>query len=384
MTTTNLEREAMNPDLRNSDLATLATYLQSKNVEKLDLVVPSSALFMNDDGNLVVSDADPIGVSETGEIISSSIIVKPGDVCSEGISERLSIPIKYYKRMRDEKPALLARNVNDWLSDTPDRPHLLRCYRTEDGIFGRALLSDRFERIDDFDVLVGILDAVKEVAPDAEIVGCDLTERKMRVRIVAPSVNANIARHVQSYAPRGLGTHGSNLPLLFAGLVVENSETGCGAYSIVPRAVVQVCKNGLTRSMDALRRIHLGAKLDVVGAIDWSDETRKAQLDLVSSQSRDAVKLFLSDEMLSRFVETMDEAAGIEISAPVKTVSALAKTYAFTEEQSESILSHFLGSGDGSALGLAQAMTHAAKDFDSDLAALVEDEAISAVLAHRK
>jgi hypothetical protein len=129
-----------------------------------------------------------------------------------------------------------------------------------------------------------------------------------------------------------------------------------------------------------MRRIHLGSKMEQ-GRIDWSDETRKANLDLIRSQSRDAVKLFLSEEMLSRFVADMETAAGRVIESPRKTVERIAKTLTFTEEQTDSILGHFLGGNDSSALGLAQALTFASQSFDADLAARVEDEALSLVLA---
>ena len=373
----------MKTELRNSDLAELVSVLQDSNAQKLDIVAPSSALFMNDDAQIVVSDAEPEGVTPTGEIISSDLIVDPGEIFTEGISERLQIPIKYVKRMRDEKPALYATNVNAWLADDPTRPHLVRCYKREDGsVFGRALLSDRYDRIDDFDVLVGALDAVKEVVPSAIVERADLTERKMRVRITAPEISANIANLVGRYAPVGLGRRGEDFPLLFAGIVIENSETGCGAYSIVPSATVQVCKNGLTRTQDAMRKIHLGSKLEQ-GRIDWSDETRRMNLELIRSQSRDAVKLFLSAEMLDRFVEDMTTAAGLTIEHPRKTVERIAKVLAFTEEQSDSILGHFLGGADTSALGMAQALTFASQSFDAETAARIEDEALSVVLATR-
>jgi hypothetical protein len=371
----------MTTELRNADLAELVGILQEQNAQKLDIVAPSSALFMSGSGQMIVADAEPEGVNADGTLVSSSLFVNPGDIFAEGVSERLQIPIKYYKRMRDEKPVLLAENVNAWLMDSPDRPHLLRCYKREDGsVFGRALLSDRYDRIDNFDTLVGALDAVKEEIPSAIVERADLTERRMRVRITAPEISANIADLVKNYAPVGLGRRGEDYPLLFAGIVIENSETGGGAYSIVPSATVQVCKNGLTRTVDAMRRIHLGSKMEQ-GRIDWSDETRKANLDLIRSQSRDAVKLFLSEEMLSRFVADMETAAGRVIESPRKTVERIAKTLTFTEEQTDSILGHFLGGNDSSALGLAQALTFASQSFDADLAARVEDEALSLVLA---
>ena len=47
--------------------------------------------------------------------------------------------------------------------------------------------------------------------------------------------------------------------MVFAGWVLSNSETGCGAFTITPRLVVHVCRNGMTITKDALRAVHLGA-----------------------------------------------------------------------------------------------------------------------------
>jgi hypothetical protein len=77
----------------------------------------------------------------------------------------------------------------------------------------------------------------------------------------------------------------------------------------------------------------------------------------------------------------MATAAGKTIESPRKTVERIAKVLTFTEEQTDSILGHFLGGGDSSALGLAQALTFASQSFDADLAARVEDEALALVLS---
>jgi hypothetical protein len=48
---------------------------------------------------------------------------------------------------------------------------------------------------------------------------------------------------------------------VFAGFVISNSETGCGAFTLTPRLIVQVCRNGMTIIKDAIRAVHLGSGL---------------------------------------------------------------------------------------------------------------------------
>ena len=382
--------------MRNGSLADLATMLQDQSVRKYDLVVPSRAIhafvrpaFGSLDGEqhepkfgLFIDGADFGGVDEDGNLVADSLAVFPNDVCDEGISERLGIPIRYYRRMAELEPELLVANVQTWLDREPDELHLLRTFRTDepDHAIGRALLSSRYQCLDHYDMLLGVLDGVREACPGATVDGADLSDRRMRIRVTAPEIAINIMELVGHYSPRGSGISGEDLPLLFAGFVAENSETGNGAWTLTPRAVVQVCTNGMTRSVDATRRVHLGGRLDE-GPIVWSTATRQAQIELIRNQARDSVATFLSTDYLERFRVEMANAAGVAVIRPVHAVEHIRRTLNFTPEQGESILAHFLGSGDESALGLAQAITHEAQStMDDDLAADMEAGAINAAL----
>ena len=58
------------------------------------------------------------------------------------ISSRLGIPLKYYQKMQFEAPALLDKNVNNWLNQNPAR----RMLRIMDGNI-RAFLSERAKKL---------------------------------------------------------------------------------------------------------------------------------------------------------------------------------------------------------------------------------------------
>ncbi|MEU7912281.1 hypothetical protein [Microbispora bryophytorum] len=63
---------------------------------------------------------------------------------------------------------------------------------------------------------------------------------------------------------------------MFAGFVISNSETGCGAFTITPRLLVQVCRNGMGHH--GLKRVgrrnnsaaNVFPQVDVVVAHFWS------------------------------------------------------------------------------------------------------------------
>ena len=84
------------------------------------------------------------------------------------------------------------------------------------------------------------------VAADVDVRRCDLTERRMYVQIASQSVAAQADVLLRDYVSPFTGARGADNPLVFAGFVLSNSETGHGSFSITPRLIVQVCSNGYT------------------------------------------------------------------------------------------------------------------------------------------
>lgn len=66
--------------------------------------------------------------------------------------------------------------------------------------------------------------------------------------------------------------------------MTRNSETGRGAFTLLPRLVVQVCRNGMTIARGAMRAVHLGERLDE-GPVTWSGNTQDKTLALRMSNT---------------------------------------------------------------------------------------------------
>lgn len=369
--------------MRNADLTALTDMLRQQNARKHDVVASASTIHAatSDEHGIIlfVEGGEPVGVDADGTIVTDFLRVAPNDVMDDGLSSRLGIPRAYYRRMRTDAPVLLVESLNTWLDELGDQPQLLRTFRSDEGntAIGRAFLSDRFECIDNFDVVLGVLDGVRSAAPGAEVSGCDMTDKKMRLRITAPEIAVNVADLVRDYGV--YGRKGSDFPMMWAGIAVENSEVGAGAFTLTPRAVLQVCTNGMTRSVDAVRRVHLGSRMEE-GVVNWSTETRRAQVELIRNQARDAVATFLNPDYLQTFADAMRNAAGLQVAQPARAVQYVAQALGYGEEDADSILAHFYRSGDNSALGLAQAITLNAQSLDSDRAADAEDQALDLAL----
>jgi hypothetical protein len=186
---------------------------------------------------------------------------RPTDVCDAGIADKLGIPAAYLKKMRASRPGLFDANVNGWLTGD-DRSFFIRCLRGDDGgaaDIARAWLSDGYKPIDHLDTLTAVFDGIRQSGYPVTIDSCDLTERRMYVRVRCEAVQVLAPALLSGYRSPFTGAAGTDNPVVFAGFVVANSETGCGACTVTPRLVAQVCANGMTITRDAVRAVHLDA-----------------------------------------------------------------------------------------------------------------------------
>jgi hypothetical protein len=233
--------------------------------------------------------------------------------------------------------------------------------------FARAILSDRYNVIDNFDVLFSALEAVKSSGLNLKIEdnGCDLSESKMYVRFVAPDVEINAPELLKNYRnPKGGSGVGDGI---ITGFVITNSELGQGSFSISPRAVVLKCQNGMVFKNDAFGKVHLGSKMEQFSQIDWSEETKRKNYELIQAQVKDAVNQFTSEDFLAKKISELNGYSEIELNHPVETVKNVSRYLNITEEKEKNILDFFMRGGDFSAMGVSQALTffaHETKDAD--------------------
>jgi hypothetical protein len=232
--------------------------------------------------------------------------------------------------------------------------------------------------MDNLDVLVAAIDGVRQAGVDVEIDGCDLSDRRMYVRIKAPEVQALAPALLKGYKSPFSGESGTDCPVVFAGLVISNSEVGSGAFSIVPRMIVKVCSNGMTIARDAVRNVHLGSKLDH-GVIRWQQDTEQTNLKLVTQKTRDSVATFLDVEYMQKVLADMEELSDKEIKV-VDDVKLVTKKLAFDQEQSDLVFAMFVKGGTITAGGVMHAVTAAASQTkDADKAAEMEASAFKAL-----
>ena len=353
--------------VRNATLADLAALLRDQQARKVDIVAPAG-LVRAAGGQLVIDGTDPV-LGSDGVTMTAGTYV-PTEVCDQGLADKLGIPAAYLRRLREQRPGLYDANVNGWLDADP-RKFLIRCLRpaTGDGPgAARAFLSDGYRRIDNLDVLLAALDGVRAAGVPAEVDGCDLTERRMYVRVVCEQVRTLAPALLAGYRSPFTGASGADNPVVFAGFVISNSETGCGAFTLTPRLVVQVCRNGLTVTKDAIRSVHLGERLDE-GVVTWSGNTLDKTLGLITARTTDAVATFLDPGYVDRVVRNVSAQAGHPLADPQDAVALVSQRLRFTDAQQADIMNHFIRGGDLTAGGILHAVASAAQtQADADTA----------------
>jgi hypothetical protein len=164
-----------------------------------------------------------------------------------------------------------------------------------------------------------------------------------------------------------------------AGIVISNSETGGGAFTITPELVVQICTNGLTIKKDMIRKTHLGSKLDE-GLTKISDETRRLNLQLVASQVKDAMDTFLDAGYLNRVLRQLEAGSDETIDDVEKTITEITTRPAFTKADAKGLLAAFMDGGDRTRGGLVNAITAYSQspEIDADRAYEMDADALVA------
>lgn len=347
-------------------LKDISRKLEIQNAKKKDFVSPAS-LLTYEDGKMVIKGKDK-------KVIMAADVT---EFCHEQISEKLDIPIKYYKRMMKDRPLLLAENINTWLRDNGNK-YLLRCLKEEDTdkAITRAFLSSRYNCIDNYDLLFAALDAIKRMRVKVEIVKAEVTDRRFYLQVVCPEVEIQAEAFLKGYMKENPDAVGNGI---ISGFTISNSEIGCGRFSIAPRAVIGRCANGLVVKEDSFNQVHLGENLQS-GEIIWSERTKQKNYELIISQVQDAVSTFLNKNYLGSMVEKIAKTRDIKLEHPMDAVQNICKELKISDNHRKNILDYFLKDGVHDASGILHAVTREAQNMDADMQYDVEGTIIGHVI----
>lgn len=313
-------------------LSELATELERQVNLKKDYLADTRSLTMTNTG-------DSLQLQNNGT-------VKITNLCHDQISARIGIPKKYYEKMITESPELLATNVNHWFQKNPER----RMIRTLDGK-ARAFLSDRYRPLDNFDLAKAVLPKlIKDTGCSVE--SAEITETRMYIKAITSRITAEVVPG----------------DMVQAGLVVSNSEVGCGSVKVEPIIFRLVCRNGMIAPDYSLKKYHVGrgqGDMELSTSECFRDETRLADDRAFWMKVSDVVDFTFNKSMFSRIVDSLRKATHqkIEIS-PIKAIEEVKKRFLFTDNEGDMMLRHLIEGRDLSMYGMSNAVTRTSQDID--------------------
>ena len=295
---------------------------------KRDFVAPTTTIEFDKDGNIQLSDKGKFHAN---------------DLFHDQIAAHMNVPKKFYDRMRQTHPDVLATINNRLLHEKNES----RLVRTMDGT-ARAFLSDKYRRLDNDDIAALVLPYIQENQIGLDIESAYVNEKKLFFQIVSKKIEGEIR----------VGD------TLRAGFILSNSEVGLGALSIRPLIYRLACTNGMIVQDFAKRHTHLGGQLTFDADFEiMAQDTIAASNQALMMQVRDYLGYVTSQDGFNAMLETIKEKADEEIKAdPTDVIEALAERNLFSEDEKKNILYGFLKGNDFTRYGLAQAVTATAND----------------------
>lgn len=280
------------------------------------------------------------------------------------ICTKLKIPFRYAERLFVNYPDLLAHQINALFSREPKK----QMVRTL-GENVRAFLSDKYRRIDNFDVaveLMPVIEGILGVDWRQAVRSCEVTESRMYIKIVHPTLEAKIPMP-EGYQ-MGVG-HQFFVDRVQAGIKISNSEVGLGRVLVSPAIYTHRCTNYATFERDNFAAVHLGRRqgegVDVTEL--YSDQTKALDDAAIFGKIKDVTKAALDGTLFGKHVAMLTEARGDEIPEnvnPVKVVEVLKDEKNFTESEADAIINNLIKGGELTRYGLHAAITRAAETIE--------------------
>ena len=318
------------------------TTMQSIADSSHDMIAHSSKLSVYSDGAKRRIHTEPIRMGENNwEAVNNSLIDSHAD---SQLAKKLDIPKAYYDRMAGESPRLWEISCNDWL-DKLNKTLMLRTWTNRNRLPSlRAIVSNSYLRIDNLDIFKTILPILNE-QPDMKIVSGHVDEHRFNLKAIFPRIQGEVAVN----------------DVVQAGVHIQNTETGNGAFKIEPFQHRLVCLNGMIIPEAGIRKAHLGSRIGEGTDINFRNETLEADNKAFMMKVEDATRQATDETRFTYIVNQLKESTERTIDvSPVEQVKILTKKQNLTEEENNTILM-FLHKSDGNThWDVANAVTSAA------------------------
>ena len=326
--------------LAGKTLPEFATELKRQNEAKIDYLLDTRNLIMD-------ADYDGAMLTMINETPGTNTLLGLNDIAHAQIGQSVGIPKAYYYKMRAENPVLLAENVNAWFNNDPK----VRMVRTLDGT-ARAFLSNRYRRIDNFDIAETVIPILQ--GHNVKFESSEVTDSRMYIKVVNERLTKEVrpGDYVQS------------------GVMITNSEVGLGKVTIQPLLYRLVCTNGMVvndiKSASSRRHVGRGNIADNDYVL-YADDTLLADDHALMLKIRDTIKTALDEVHFGNLIDQMKAATEVKIETRhiPEMVQMAAPEFGYTKKEGEGILDYLIRGGDLTMYGLSNAVTRYAQDVSS-------------------
>ena len=318
--------------------------LKEEAQRKRDFISPAPALMLHDDGRTLEIIGSDEGAGREAEVLQTT------DLFHRQVASALNIPAKYYDLMQNQKPELLATNVNSWLGSR-DTSYMVRTLDYGTGQTARAFLSDRYKRIDNLEIAMAVL-PIFMGDEQYEVVSCAVTPSRLYLKL---------SFHLKRFEV----VPGDWVEF---GCIISNSEVGLGAVTIRPFLNRLVCSNGCVVNDFGERRHHVGRQAKALEDSYelYSDATVEAEDKAFLLKLQDVARATLDESRYPLIVGRLQEAALAPITGKVADVVELAgKSFGLNQSETESVLDYLIRGGDMSLYGLSNAVTRMSQEAES-------------------
>jgi hypothetical protein len=293
--------------------------------------------------------------------------VNPTQLCLRQIGDRVGIPATYMERLAtvnekegiDNRP-LLAHNIN-WFFERQPENRMVRTLMNGQNI-ARAFLSERYRPLDNADLAEAVLPRLVDAG--CQIISSEITEKRLYIQAATPRMELDINALRES-----TGGDLRKVDPVQAGVVISNSEVGCGAIKVEPMLYRLQCFNGLIMPQ-SIRRHHVGRSTGAFAELDaaaeyYTDKTRELDDKAFWAKVNDVVRGVFDQGRFRSLVEKFAATKEIKIVGAVEVVANVAKQLRWNDGEQKSVLDHLIEGGDLSQFGLVNAVTRTAEDVET-------------------
>lgn len=276
------------------------------------------------------------------------------------IAGHTKVPMALVDLLRDGTPREQEELANLLTVRLQENP-ALRMVRTMQDMqtesqFARAFLSDRYRRLDNYDLADAVLPVLAELK-GLQVDSTEVTDERMYIKVSWPKLTYEVKKG----------------DVVQAGVVVSNSEVGSGALRVEPYIMRLACVNGMIAADSGVRKHHVGRQsggYDVGDAYElYTQETLNLDDAAFFGKVTDTVRAIFQDEGKFRgIVDRMIQSAGeaLEPKADVQAaVTVMAQKLKLNEGEKGSVLKHLIEGGDLTRWGFLNAVTRASADVES-------------------